>query len=169
MKRIIWSQLIISIIGFICNNSMLLDKFWPSNGLENSVYSRSNNVISKYVHGFEYRSNADEIQCIVVMLIILNFLEFDNSCSRKFKIITIPITGHISSVLKLHLNPSTYLETAASNPSYTAFSVWLDEYNLCKKHWVMMHETSHVIAVEYVLLRIMHNNPCFLDRVIQWI
>ena len=43
------------------NNSVLLDKYWSSNGIENSVYYRSNNVISKYAYGFEYRSNADEI------------------------------------------------------------------------------------------------------------
>ena len=40
---------------------MLLDKFWPSNGMENAVYYRSNDVFSKYVHGIEYKSNADEI------------------------------------------------------------------------------------------------------------
>ena len=137
-------------IGCIRNDSVFLHKFWSSNRIENSAYYRSNDVLSKYVHGFEYRSNADEIQCIVVMLIILNFLEFDNGCSKKFKIITISTTSHISSVLKLHLNPCTYLKTAASNLSYTAFSVSLIEYNLCKKHWVMMHETSHVVADEYV-------------------
>ena len=128
---------------------MLLDKFWPSNGIENSVYHRSNNAISKYVHEFAYRSNANEIWCIVDMVIILNFLEFENSCSRKFKIIIISITGHISSVFKLYLNQYTYSKTAASNLPYTAFSVLLNEYNLCKKHWVMMYETNYVIADEY--------------------
>ena len=113
---------------------MLLNKFCSSNGIENLVHYKSNAVIFKFIHGFEYKSNADEIQCIVDMVIILNFLEFENNCSRKFKIIIISITGHNSSVFKLYLNPCTYLKTAAFNLSYTAFSVSLDEYNLCKKH-----------------------------------
>ena len=110
-------------IRFIRNNLVLIDKFWSSNGAENLAYYKSNHVISKSVHGFECRSNADEMWGIVDIVIILNFFEFENGCSRKFKIITISITGHISSVLKLHSNPCTYLETAASNLSYTAFSV----------------------------------------------
>ena len=78
----------------------------------------------------EYKPDADEIQCIVDMVIILN----SNNCSRKFKIMIISITGHILSVFKLYLNPCTYLKTAAFDLSYTAFSVSLDAYNLCKKH-----------------------------------
>ena len=132
-------------IRLIRNNSVVLDKFWPSNGIENSACYRSDDV-----HGFEYRSNADEIWCIVDMIIILNFLEFDNSCSGKFKIITISITGHISSAFKLYLNPCSYFKTTASNLSYTAFVVPLSDCNLCKKHWVITYKTSHVIADEYV-------------------
>ena len=57
------------------------------------------------------------------MVIILNLFEFENGCSRKFKIITISNTDHIASLFNLYLNPCTYLETAVSNLSYTAFSV----------------------------------------------
>ena len=83
---------------------MLLDKFCLRNGIKNSVYYGPDVVNFKYVHGFEYRSNFDEIQCTVDVVIILNFLEFESSRSRKFKIVTMSITGHISSVFKLHLN-----------------------------------------------------------------
>ena len=121
-------------IGCIRNHSMLLDKFCSSTGIENLVYYRSKAVIFKYVHGLEYKPNADEIQCIVDMVIILKFLEFENIRSRKFKIMIISITGNNSSVFKLYSNPCTYLKTAAFNSSYTAFSVSLDEYNLCRKH-----------------------------------
>ena len=52
---------------------MLLDMFWPSNGIvENSVYYRSDDGISKYVHGSEFKSNCDEIWTVVDMVIILN-------------------------------------------------------------------------------------------------
>ena len=84
------------------------------------------------------------------MVIILNFLEFENSCSRKFKIMSTSITGHISSAFKLYLSPCTYLETQASILSYTAFSVLLGEHNLCKKHWFIKYETNHVRADEYI-------------------
>ena len=68
------------------------------------------------------------------MVMILNFVEQPLSNSRKFKIITISNTDHISSLFNLYLNPCTYLETTVSNLSYTAFSVSLDDHNLCKKH-----------------------------------
>ena len=39
-------------LGSYIMNPVFLDKLYPSNGIENSVY-RANYVISKYVHGFE--------------------------------------------------------------------------------------------------------------------
>ena len=129
---------------------MLLDKFRPANGFENSVYYRSDNVIFKYVHGFEYKSNADEIGPVVDMVIILNFLDFANNCSRKVKIITISNTAHISSAFNLYLNLCTYLETTLPDLSYTEFSISLNDQNLSKKHEVMMHEMNYVKTDEYL-------------------
>ena len=85
------------------------------------------------MHGFECKSNGDEIYYVVDMKIILNFLEFENGCSRKFKIITMSTTDHISSEFILYLNLCTYLEIAASILSYVAFPVSINDHNLCKK------------------------------------
>ena len=63
---------------------MLLDKLRPFNAVDNSVYHGSDDVISKSVHGLEHRSNADEMYHVVDTLTILNFLELENNCSRKF-------------------------------------------------------------------------------------
>ena len=48
------------------------------NEIENSVYNRTADAVSKYVHGFKYKLNPDEIWSIVDVAMILNFLEFDN-------------------------------------------------------------------------------------------
>ena len=92
-----------------------MDKLWSSNGSENLVYDKSNNSVSKYVYEYEYNSNADKIWAMVDVVMILNFLKFDNSSARKFKIRTTSTTAHISSAVKLYLNSCTYLETKLSN------------------------------------------------------
>ena len=43
------------------------------------VYYRIDNAVSKYVHGFGYDLNPDEIWSIADVAMILSFLEFENS------------------------------------------------------------------------------------------
>ena len=86
------------------------------------MYYRSDNSVSKYVHKFEYNSNADEIWAMIDVVMILNFLKFDDSSERKFKTRTTSITAHISSAFHLCLKSCTYLQTKSSNSSYTKFS-----------------------------------------------
>ena len=57
----------------IHNNSVLLDEFWPFNGIGNLIYDRSDNSVSKYVIRFGYKRNAGEIWAIVGMLMIWIF------------------------------------------------------------------------------------------------
>ena len=99
-----------------------MDKLWSSNGSENLVYDRSDNSVSKYVHEFEYNSNADKIRAMVDVVMILDFPKFDNSFARKLKIRTTSTTAHISSAFELYLNSCTYLETELCNLSYSKFS-----------------------------------------------
>ena len=99
-----------------------MDKLWSSNRSEILVYDRLDNFVSKYVHEFEYNSNADKIWAMIDVVMILNFLKFDDSSTRKFKIRITSITAHISSASELYLNSCTDLETKLSNLSYTKFS-----------------------------------------------
>ena len=142
---------------------MLLDKFWPSNGIEISIDYRSDNFISEYVHGFECKSNNDKIWSVVDMVIILNFLEFEKSCSRKFKVITISTTDHISSRFDLYLNLGTNSKTILSDLLYTEFSVLLSDYNVFKKHGVMMYETKYLYRMNIYRIWTKHDNWYFLD------
>ena len=122
-----------------------LHKFWSFNSIENAVYYRSDDDVSKYVFGFEYKLNGEEIWSVVEMAMILNFLEFEKSCLRKYKIITTSTTAYISSAFKSYPNPCTYLETASLALSYTAFSDSLNNQNLCKMHRIMMYASNYVI------------------------
>ena len=109
-------------------------------------YYKPNNGISKHVHGSESKSNCDEIRAVVDLVIILNFVEFENSCSRKFQVITISTTGHISSLFNLYLNSWTYSKTTAYNSSYTAFSVSFDFLHLVDRKTVFRWDSSQRIS-----------------------
>ena len=91
------------------------------------------------------------------MVIILNFLEFENGFSRKFKIITISITGHISSVVKLYSNPCAYFKTTASNLSYIVFYDRIQCMILCVSNDVLIPFTFTNYAI-FVILKVINSN-----------
>ena len=62
-------------IRVIQDDSVLSDKFWPFNGIKNATYNRSDDSVSKFVNGFEYKWIAKEMWAIVEMVMILNFVE----------------------------------------------------------------------------------------------
>ena len=45
---------------------------------------RSDDVVCKYVQGFECKLTGVEMWSVVHTIMILNFLEFEDSCVRKF-------------------------------------------------------------------------------------
>ena len=135
---------------------MLLHRLCAYNRTENRVYYISDHVNSKYVHGFKYKSNDAEICSVLDMMIILNYLEFESSCWRNFKLMTILITGYMSSSLNLHLNSWAYLQTALPNPSYTEFSVSLVGYNLFKKNGSFMWILNSCATVKVSISKSRH-------------
>ena len=99
---------------------MVLNEFWPFNGIESLIYDRSDNSVSKYVNGFEYKWISEEIRAIVEMVMILNFPEFNTSYFRKFQIVTMSTLTYISSAFNLYLNAFTYLETTEHHLWYNS-------------------------------------------------
>ena len=111
----------------------LLHKLWSFNKTENAVYNRSNAAVLKYLHGYKYMLNAEEIWFVFDMVMILNFLEKLLSNSRKFKMITISTTDHISSAFCLYSEPCTYSKITFVALHFTEFSIPFDGRNLSKR------------------------------------
>ena len=53
--------------------------------LKNSVYDRLDDSVSKYVHGFEYKSNSDEIWSVIdIVHHIVTSLDYHSNTQQQY-------------------------------------------------------------------------------------